>query len=256
MTKTLITLKFDDGKHTEGQIDSYYGMLSLFHFTRILNLSAFAFANGKLSSSASRYRKFKSLSLASEKGSFIHSFLLDFASSIPADLFSSFLIYSINRSLDLADENDLHPDLKHRIEPILDLPEKLEDPIAETHKIIAKYPKMTINIKANNVSMLFDQSSLEETKIITEDNIAEVIGRVTRFNTNSHNGRLYSEKDGRTVSFGLINPSREDIYLVTDSLHATGQKSLKNIVLHAKTLKRRGSGKVKKYLAIKVSLYD
>ncbi|WP_215851300.1 hypothetical protein, partial [Acidithiobacillus caldus] len=77
MAKTLITLKFDDKKSAEGRIDSYYGSLSLFHFARIVNLSAFAYANGELSSSASSYKNFESFSLASEKGSFIHSFLLD-----------------------------------------------------------------------------------------------------------------------------------------------------------------------------------
>ncbi|MBW9250211.1 MAG: hypothetical protein GJU72_14385 [Acidithiobacillus ferriphilus] len=255
MAKTLITLKFDDKKSTEGQIDSYYGSLSLFHFARIVNLSAFAYANGELSNSASSYRNFESFSLAPEKGSFIQSFLLDFASDIPADLFSNFLIYNIKRALGLADENDVHPDLKHRIEPILDLPEKLEDSIAETHKIIDKYPGMTINIEADNVSMIFDRSTLEETRIIKEENIIEVIGQVTRFNTNSHNGRLYSEKDKRTVSFKLIEPSSRDVSLVTDSLHASGQNLLKNIVLHAKT-QRRESGKVKKYLVILVSPYD
>jgi hypothetical protein len=255
MTKALITLKFDDKKSTEGRIDSYYGSLSLFHFARIVNLSAFAYANGELSSSASSYKNFESFSLAPEKGSFIHSFLLDFASDIPSDLFSVFLIYNIKRALGLAEENDIHPDLKRRIEPILDLPEKLEDSIAEAHKIIEKHPGMTINIKADNVFTTFDLSTLEETKIIKEEDIIEVAGYVTRFNTNSHNERLYSEKNKRTVSFKLIELNRGGISLVTDSLHASGQNLLKNIVLHAK-IQRRGSGKIKKYLVIMVSPYD
>ncbi len=255
MAKTLITLKFDDKKSAEGRIDSYYGSLSLFHFARIVNLSAFAYANGELSSSASSYKNFESFSLASEKGSFIHSFLLDFASGIPADLFSVFLIYNIKRALGLAEESDIHTDLRRRIEPIVDLPDKLEDSIAEAHKIIEKHPGMTITIKADNVSIIFDWSTLEETRIIKENNIIEVVGHVTRFNTNSHNGRLYSEKDKRTVSFKLVEPDSADISLVTDSLHASGQNILKNIVLHAKT-QRRESGKIKRYLAITVSPYD
>lgn len=216
-----LILRLEGGIADEGLLDVYDAANTIYGLARAVNLVSHSFANEdevrKKNQSAHGAKAFIH---SSRKGCFEEQVDIRFdevvankiGRSVISNVFWDYVTWTWSNAVGfdfepqtpqvkkIASKNDLF---------IYEISDALESPMQLIHRAIAKdrditiflnRPRMDDTLKLNHETLDYVTTREEQTE--TE----YIVGNITRVNVLSHFGRLFSDEEGRVVSFELANP--------------------------------------------------
>lgn len=216
-----LVIRIEGGTADEGVLDVYDAANTIYGVARAVNLVSHAFANDeevrKKNNSADGASAFIH---SSKKGCFEEQVDIRFegeisekiGASVIVNNFWDYLVWTWSSSVGIGYEPRM-PRVKKISERndlfIHEIADALEAPMHLMHKAIARDKLVRIYLNRPRVgdeltltSETLDYVSVREEQIETE----YIRGNVTRVNVLSHFGRLFSDAEGRVISFELKNP--------------------------------------------------
>ncbi|TDQ73651.1 hypothetical protein [Paraburkholderia silvatlantica] len=216
-----LIIRIEGGTADEGVLDVYDAANTIYGVARAINLVAHAFANDdevrKKNSSAHGASVFIH---SSKKGCFEEQLDIKFdehvaekiGASVIVNNFWDYLTWTWSHSVGIEYEPRM-PRIKKISERndlfIHEIADALESPMQYMHKSIARDKTVKIYVNRPRVGdeLAFDSDTLDYVSVREEQTDTEYItGNVTRVNVLSQFGRLYSDVEGRVISFELKNP--------------------------------------------------
>lgn len=236
MSEKAVSLVFriEGGTADEGLLDIYDAANTIYGLARTVNLIAHAFANDdevrKKNQSAHGATAYIN---PSKKGCFEEQVQIEFDSktvnkigtTVLANAFWDYTNWACSSAIGYEYEPTT-PYVKKVAEKsdvfIYEIADALESPMALLHKSIRRDSSVVAYIARPRVGdiITLDNTSLDYVTTREEATDTEyILGNVTRFNVLSHFGRLFSNEEGRVISFELANPDESRISgLAIDSM--------------------------------------
>ena len=215
-------VRVEGGMADDGVLDIYDAADMIHGLARSLNIVAHSFANSEeIRVRANSAHGVQTLIHSSKKGCFEEQIDVRFSEKIVRQMghsvivnnFWDYLIYSWSAAVG----KSANPGSSH-LQKLVTVDEDfsyvigdaLESAMQGVHKPIARESKAKIYLSRPRVGDLlkFDKHTLDYvTTRVEESGKIEIIGNVTRYNVLSDFGRLYSDSEGRTISFKLAHPN-------------------------------------------------
>ncbi|MEB0080446.1 hypothetical protein QN379_00235 [Glaciimonas sp. Gout2] len=214
-----LTLRVEGGLADEGVLDIYDAANTIYGLARSVNMVTHSFANnGEIRKKNKTATGSKTVIQSSIKGCFEEQIAIQFddrvinrvGSSVIANAFWDYLTWVWTGAVggewepttpyvrSFAKNHDVHID---------EISDALEAPMQLMHKSINSDENVRIFIGRPRVSdvMELNKSTLNYVTTRDELTITEyLVGNVTRFSVLSNFGRVFSDDEGRIISFGLI----------------------------------------------------
>jgi hypothetical protein len=250
------------GTADEGLIDAREGAKSLEGFSRAMVLMANSYVTTHARKRTFSIAGVKLFREASRRGSFVDAIRLDFDENFISDgqaqQFFQLVEWCLNEAIGV-DVPDLSGPIFTRMRDSADeLVACVQEPIRLMHRPISRDSRIVLTVQRVQGETLaqFDRFSALRFVEVVAPEISQITGDITRFNSLSKWGRIYSDVDGRTVSFRL----RKDMpqlrrSRVTRSLHRFDRGEPSKIKLYARAVTVTG-GRVKRYLVEDVDPID
>lgn len=220
------TLRIEGGSADQGLLDIYDAANTIYGLARAVNLVGHAFANDEVvRTKAQNAHGMHAYIRASTKGCFEehvdvffeNKTVIHFGRSVINGIFWDYLTTCWSSAIGVESEvttpyvaKVLRKNELFRYE----ISDALEVPMQLLHKCIAKDDKVKIYLSRPKVGdiLTFNRQSLDYVSVREErEESFEILGNVTRFNVLSDFGRLYSDQDGRVISFRLDEKSAEKL---------------------------------------------
>lgn len=224
MPEKRIKFRYQYGSAEEGRLNLYDGAKALEGVARTTSIITHAYLNGETRVRGEAAHGAEFYIRAPRQGSFLYEAVIWSAGAISGGLFYDFVKYACSEAVGYFDrEEPIRRSLEERIEPTLgELGAALESPLNDVHRPIRKDRDIELFVTRPRGEVLahFDYETAGQLLPRTVDPPHEIIGNVTRFNTNTGWGRLYDRTEERSISFILdANIGYYERSLVTWSLH-------------------------------------
>jgi len=256
MSTLKIRFKFENGSADSHVLNAYDAAQALNGIARALNITLHAFLHDEVKKQGDTADGVEVLLTAPKPGSFIYEIAMQFGELVVAGLTYDFIKHAFNEAIGNDLDDNRNEALRTRIEPTLgELPASLETALLDVHRPIAQSPamKLTVMRPRGEVLAVFDSESIRQLQPVVVDLDGATFGHVTRYNTLSMWGKLYSLEERRVVSFQVVDElDTAQRALITWSLHQNNVGEPGDIALHARALKSKGSQRVKRYLVSRV----
>lgn len=257
MTTLRIKFQFEHGSADGHVLDAYDAARALTGIARSLNITLHALLNDEVRTQGDTASGVEVFLAPPRRGSFVYELVMSFSELVATGVAYDFIKYAFNEAIG-NDADEAHTAaLQKRIEPTMGaLPAALETALLEAHRPIAQAPEMTLTVMRPRGQVLarFDNQTIRQLQPTFEDLDAPVLGHVTRYNTISEWGKLYSHDERRVVSFQIVDElDMAQRSLITWSLHQNNLGQEGAIALHARALMSPGSHRVKRYLVTHVA---
>lgn len=216
-----LILRLEGGIADEGLLDVYDAANTIYGLARAVNLVSHAFANEEeVRKKNQNAHGAKAFVHSSKKGCFEEQIDIRFdekitkkiGHSVMANVFWDYITWTWSHSVGqqyepetfqvkkIASKNDLF---------IYEISDALESPMQLMHRAVARDSNVTVFLSRPRVgdALKFGQDTLDYVSTREEQTETEyIIGNITRVNVLSHFGRLFSDEEGRVVSFELAHP--------------------------------------------------
>lgn len=216
-----LVLRIEGGAANEGLLDVYDAATTINGLARAINLSAHSFANNdEIRKKNQRAEKAKAFIHSSLKGCFeekVDVFFDDsvigrIGHSVIGNVFWDYVAWTWNAAAGIEyspktpyvkkiqDTNDLF---------IYEMSDALENPIKLIHRPMKPDSGVMVYINRPRVGDVLDLTEETYDYVSTREEETEteyILGNITRVNILSQFGRLFSDEEGRVVSFELANP--------------------------------------------------
>lgn len=258
-----LVLRVEGGVADEGVLDIYDAAGTIYGLARSVNMVAHSFANdGEVKKKNKIARGAKTVIRPSIKGCFEEQIGVQFEEklvnsigpSVFANVFWDYLQWTWNGAIGvewepttayvkaLAKKNDVLID---------EISDALEKPMQNLHRAIASNNDVKVFINRPKVSdvLQFDKNTLDY--VTTRDESTEteyIVGNITRSNVLSVFGRLFSNEEGRVVSFSFANGENRrvrDLAIKSMQEHEKESKGKMNLLV-SKVMNAHGV--VKRYI--------
>lgn len=262
-TEVSMVLRVEGGTADEGILDAYDAANTIYGLARGVNLVAHAFANNDEVRTKNQSAKGAKVFIhSSKKGCFEEQLNVVFDEKIsksvgPAVLTNAFWDYLswtwINA---IGDDYDLRTArVKRRAEKndlfIYEIADALETPMQLMHRAITRDRSVKVYLNRPRVGDVLTLTSDTLDYVTVREVVDEteyIMGNVTRVNVLSQFGRLYSDEEGKVLSFSLANPDDRRVRglsLKSMQQHNEGESGK----VHLKVSKIvSGQGVVKRYI--------
>lgn len=219
-------VRVEGGIADEGMLDMYDAASMIHGLARGLNMVAHSFSNSEeIRVRASAAHGVQTFIHSSKKGCFEEQIDIRFSGkivekmghSVIANNFWDYLAYSwsaaTGRSSDPASSH-LQKVVRADEDFMYDIGDALESAMQDIHKpivrdnkakIVLARPRSGDVLELNKATLDFVTTRTEKTKVF------ELTGNVTRYNVLSDFGRLFSDAEGRVISFKLADPDDNDM---------------------------------------------
>ncbi|MEA3642896.1 MAG: hypothetical protein VBE63_23570 [Lamprobacter sp.] len=269
MTKISFKISYHNGTATDGQLDMYDAALSLQGFARALAITSHALLNdGEVRKKGNRLEGGRLYLHPPRHGSFetLVTFVITnkeaIGASIAAAAFYDILKWTWSSTLGLIYQPQTPHvlRLRDRIDPFIgEIEEALEVPLELAHRPIRNDEEMEISIVRPRIGTIItlDSETLRNVSLTTDPEIDNTItGNVTRYNILSGFGRLYDDRQEKTISFVLHDDvtSAQKQMLTWSMHHAQGGNGGKLKLSVQRVL--TGNGTVKRYLIREVEIIE
>lgn len=256
MTTLKIKFAFEHGAADGHVLDAYDAARALTGIARALNITLHALVNGEVKTQGDAATGVDVLLTAPRPGSFVYELAMNFSEFVAAGVAYDFIKYAFNEAIGNDVDATQRAALQKRIEPTIgELPAVLETALLDMHRPIAQSPAMTLTVTRPRGEVLatFDTRSIGQLQPQVIALEGPTFGHVTRYNTLSMWGKLYSLEERRVVSFQVVEDMDTDQRaLITWSLHQNNQGKPGDIALHAQALQSPGTHRIKRYLVSRV----
>lgn len=216
-----LILRIEGGIADEGLLDAYDAANTIYGLARAINLISHAFSNKEeVRKKNQNAHGAKAFIHSSKKGCFEEQVDVHFSDrvaksvgpSVLTNVFWDYATWTWSNSVGLeyspktaqvrkiAANNDLF---------IYEISDALESPMHLIHRSIARDSKITIHLNRPRVGDMLSLSQETLDYVTTREETTQteyIIGNITRVNILSQFGRLFSDEEGRVVSFELANP--------------------------------------------------
>lgn len=263
-------VRVEGGLADEGVLDMYDAAGMIHGLARSLNMVAHSFANAEdIRVRANTAQGVQTLIHSSKKGCFEEQIDIRFSSkivqrmghSVIVNNFWDYLVYCWAAAVGQTttpSSSHLQKLVSKDEDFAYDIGDALESAMQDVHKPVARDSKAKIFLARPRVGDLLtlDKKTLAYVTTRTENSkVFEVVGNVTRYNVLSDFGRLFSDQEGRVVSFKLAHPDDQLMrQLVVKSMqdHVQGQPGkLRFEVSQVKS----SLGLVKRYIVREISRF-
>ncbi|OWQ49580.1 hypothetical protein CEE60_19375 [Stenotrophomonas maltophilia] len=185
-------------------------------------------------------------------GSFVYELSIFLGGTISSGLVYDFIKYAFNEAIGNELAEPQSRTLQSRIEPTMgELPAALETALLEAHRPISQAPEMTLTVTRPRGEVLVELNSTTINSlqpVISPLNVP-ILGHVTRYNTISMWGKMYSQEDRRVVSFQILGDlDTHQRSLITWSLHQNNLGHDGTVEIRGRALTSQNSSRVKRYL--------
>tara|TARA_B110001469_G_C9543277_1_gene269733 strand:+ start:63 stop:884 length:822 start_codon:yes stop_codon:yes gene_type:complete len=273
MNKDLkLKIKFEGGEADNHRLEIYEAGVSIHGLARATAISMHAFLNnGKVRSRVETIHGAKIYITPSQKGSFqeIITIVMEAESvgtigtTVAATATWEFIKWSwakaMGREADEPTSRHAKKILKENEDLEAELSIALESPLEQVHRPISNNEEVKISLSKNLTkdTIELNQESLDYVSTRTESGIEKGIsGNVTRYNILSGNGRLYDDRLGRTISFGLDSDvSQVEKKLLTWSIDEGNSGRDGKLLLDVNRIINK-RGETKRYVVVEVKEND
>ncbi len=260
MTEVRIKSVFKGSDADYGRIDLYDGSESLTGLSRAMTLIARAYATRKAVSRTFQIKGVKLFREAPRYGSFIDGIRIviddDIFPGTNARDFFRLVEWCFNEAVGNV-VDDIDGALNVRMRSAADqLVAAVEEPIKRMHRPITRDEGLTLSIQRTQGAELitYDKYSAMRFQEHIATETTPLVGSVTRFNSLSRWGRIYSEEHERTISFLLSRDmSTAQRARVTKSLSQFDKGHSAEIILHSR-LVTVAENRLKRLLVERVTL--
>ena len=234
-------VRVEGGIADEGVLDMYDAANMIHGLARSLNMVAHSFANSEeIRVRANSAHGVQTLIHSSKKGCFEEQIDVRFSNkivqrmghSVIVNNFWDYLLYcwaaAVGKS-SVPTSSHLQKLVAKDADFSYDIGDALESAMQDVHKPIARDSKTKIFLARPRIGdqLTLDKKTLAYVTTRTENSkVFDVVGNVTRYNVLSDFGRLYSDHEGRVVSFKLAHPEDQKLrQLVVQSMqdHVNGR---------------------------------
>lgn len=231
MLNKIISFIFrvEGGSADEGRLDLYDASETMNGLARTLNVVTHAMANdGEIREHAHRATGVKTFIHSSEKGCFEEKIDIDFdKSSVDAigssviskaffDLLEGTLSVAVGESYD-PKTYTLKKLLIENSTILEEIADSIDEAIKKLHRTIKSNPDIKIYFERPRVGDFFELNKETLDFVTTTDETIEqeeITGNITRFNSISDFGRLYSDEVGFIVSFRIAEKNNKRVRLL------------------------------------------
>jgi hypothetical protein len=211
-------LRIEGGLADEGLLDIHDAANTIYGLARAMNIITHSFANNEqIRTKAATATSVQSFIHSSKKGCFEEQIDIRFDPKVVLKMGSSVIAKNLWDYMawawSSAVGHDYEPTSAHLIKILKKDPElvyvmgdALETPMQKLHKAIVRDKNVTIFLCRPHVGDIIklDKETLDYVSLRNEQTETSYIeGNVTKFNVLSDFGRMYSDVDGKTVSFRL-----------------------------------------------------
>lgn len=253
-----LKLRFKEGETDEIGLDLYDGSTSFHGFARALQLTTHAFLNDEAVMRATALKGASLSFSAPRRGSIIFDILARFhrrpkSAPLNADAFYDFTRVALERAtgnLEAAAQTSYVERKLENDEPFFDeLAEKLEGSLQQAHRSVDNEEVIVTLERPRSTLVVFDQETSAWVHTRDEDpNSRQYTGNMTRFNTQTGNGRAYIENLGKIVPVRKSDAFREgNKGWLTWSLHGSNLSTDKKLVFTGRKIES-ASGETKRIL--------
>jgi len=224
-----IKFRYQGGAADDGWLNLYDGSKALEGIARTTSIITHAYLNGEIRTRGEAAHGAEFYVRAPRRGSFVYEAVIWTSGTISGGLFYDFVKYAFSEALGNFDQSEKRRKaLDERIEPTLgELGAVLESPLDDVHRPIRKDLDIELYVTRPRGEVLahFDADTAAQLLPRTVEPPHDIVGNVTRYNTNTGWGRFYDHIEGRSVSFVLDQRiGQRDRSLITWSLHESNMK--------------------------------
>lgn len=254
-----LRLRYVGGDADNNLLEAYDGSASIAGFAQSLQIATNAYLNHDVTNRSTALKNAKFFIKPSRPGSFITDLIVEVQAkpkgvTLNATTFYDFIKFSFSRAVGKANIEPETPyvnKLKDKDEPFFDdLAEAMEGSLQRAHKAIEGKTVTTVTLERPRGELVeFDAETClwVGTRDVADD-ITELTGNVTRYNSVSGNGRVYVEELKKIVPFrpgeGFLSARRG---LFSWSLHGNTVDTDRQLSLSAHKVES-ASGIVKRLL--------
>lgn len=209
--KHKIKIRYEGGVADDNELPLYDGATSILGVSQALQIAVHAYMTDEVVSRATALRGAKMFIKPAQRGSFLFEIITlveayPATAGISAVIFYDFVKLAFSRATGSLNAEPETPSLSkdfERKEPFFDeLAETLEGSLQRAHRPIGDgIEKISIERPRSDL-LCFDQATSDW--VYTREEVAELVtvkGNVTRYNSNTRNGRIYIEELGKIVPF-------------------------------------------------------
>lgn len=258
----LATIRVEGGIADEGKLKLYDAQSMLRGFTSLVNQVVHSFLNkGERKTKVHNAKGAETYITAPKKGCFEETIEIVFSErfseligkSVIRDAFWDYFNWCVRTSLgeDYTPQTSFVTKMDKQDNLfIVDIVDKIEVYLKHIHRPIDSDPNMTIDIVRPRLGTILrlDNSTREYVvESIRAEKTELIQGNITRFNTETGNGRLYSDKEGKILSFSLDKSNQDNVReFIVQSMkeRVTGGHGKFEIVVSSELTP---SGRTKKY---------
>lgn len=216
-----IVLRIEGGTADEGLLDIYDAANTIYGLARAVNLVAHSFANAQeVRKKNQNAHGAKAFVHSSKKGCFEEQVDIKFdekvsqkiGHSVISKSFWDYLSWTWSSAVGIEYEPQTayvrKISSKHELF-IYEISDALEAPMQLLHRAVSKDPSMRIYLNRPRVgdSLELTRETLDYVTTREEGTQTEyIIGNITKVNILSHFGRVFSDEEGRVISYELENP--------------------------------------------------
>lgn len=218
--KVSLILRIEGGFADNGILDIYDAADTIYGLARATNIIAHSFANEeKVRTRASSAQGSQTFIHSSKKGcfeeqidiKFDHTVVKKMGHSVLANNFWDYMTCSWSAAI--GKPQDPTTTYVQRLltkdkDFLYVMSEVLEKPMQKIHEPIKRESEVKIILMRPRIGdiLTLDQASLDYVTVRDkQESTSYIVGNVTRYNVLSDFGRLYSDKEGRVISFSMAN---------------------------------------------------
>lgn len=252
MSGLRIKFVYEHGSADSNSLNAYDGARALEGIARALNITLHALLNDEVKTRGDSAHGAEVFITPPKAGSFVYEISMYVGGVIASGLLYDFIKYAFNEAIGNDLEESQSRALLSRIEPTIgELPAALETALLDAHRPISQSPEMTLTVMRPRGEVLVELNSetIRHLQPVVNPLSVPVLGHVTRYNTISMWGKMYSQEAGRVVSFQILGDL--DSYqrsLITWSLHENNLGRDGTVEIRGRALTSPSSSRVKRYL--------
>lgn len=240
-----VKVRYQGGAADDHRLPLYDGTTSILGIAQALQIAVHAYMTDEVVSRATALRGAKMFIKPTQRGSFLFELVTlietyPATAGISAVVFYDFIKLAFSKATGLLDAEPQTPSLSkdfEKKEPFFDnLAETLEGSLQRVHRPIGDgVEEISVERPRSNL-LIFNQATSDW--VNTREEVAELItvtGNVTRYNSNTRNGRVYIQELGKIVPFkpGGDFPA-DNLWHLTWSLHGSNTGLPKQLELEVR----------------------
>ncbi|MGE6435281.1 hypothetical protein [Shewanella baltica] len=255
MKELRVKYHFEHGLADNGKLEIYDAAIALKGIARASAIMTHAYLNGEIRKQGESATGAKFYINTPKRGSFIYEASIFITGAVSSGLFYDFLKYGFNEGVGIITNDNYSKSLNERIEPTIgELPAALESALDEIHRPIKQDHKIKLKVLRPRGEVLanFDIETSKYLSPITIPAPHDILGAVTKFNSISGWGKFFDDREGRTISFNILESiSDYERSLVTWSLHQNNLGKNGALKLEANAIVAP-TGKIKRYIVLSI----